>query len=281
MRFSIRKKAIIMIIVFAFVLITTATGMYARVIVNMTNRQYSERAESLASTVAQFIDTEAVATLRGNVETIYNSVENKVFSDRWGEDDWNEYIANFSGIEQSREFLALRETMRKFQDYNDADCIYLTYVDPVNEAFLYLVDAAYEDACPPGCIDAIFDVNRETLTNPDRGLPAYMTDTEEYGKLITAGAPIYYNGNVIAYSTVDYSLEVLHNEQSKSVWKLYGYLISATVLICIADLFVLKFILVDPIKLLTDASQRYADKKPDAEEGVFSELNIKTHDDQQ
>ena len=101
MKFSIRKKAIIMIIVFAFVLITTATGMYASVIVDMTSRLYSERAESLSATVAQFIDVETVAALREDVESIYNSVENRVFSDRWGEDDWNEYIANFSGIEQS------------------------------------------------------------------------------------------------------------------------------------------------------------------------------------
>lgn len=281
MRLSIRKKAIIMIIVFAFVLITAATGMYARVIVNMTSRQYSERAESLAATVAQFVDVETVAALRNQVETVYDSVENKVFSDKWGEDDWNEYIANFAGIEQSKAYLALRETLRKFQDNNDADCIYLTYVDPAGEAFVYLIDAAYEDACPPGCIDVVYDVNREILTNPDRGFPAYTTDTEEYGKLITAGVPIYYNGNVIAYSMVDYSIGVLHDEQAKSVWKLYGYLVSTTVLICIAAVFVLKFILVDPIKLLTDASRRYADKKPDGEGDVFSELNIKTHDELQ
>ena len=281
MKLSIRKKAIIMIIVFAFVLITTATGMYARVIVNMTSQQYGERAESLAATVAQFVDVEAVAALRDQVETVYDSVENKVFSDRWGEDDWNEYIANFSGIEQSAEYLALRETLRKFQDHNDVDCIYLSYVDPASEAFVYLIDAAYEDACPPGCIDVVFDVNREILTNPDRGLPAYTTDTEEYGKLITAGAPIYYNGNVIAFSTVDYSIEALHDEQAKSVWKLYGYLVAATVLICIAAVYVLKSILVNPIKSLTDASRRFADHKPDSESGVFAGLNIKTHDELQ
>ena len=52
MKFSIRLKAVIMIVVFAFVLITLSTGMYARVIVNMTKKQYGERAENLAKTYA-------------------------------------------------------------------------------------------------------------------------------------------------------------------------------------------------------------------------------------
>ena len=92
MKLSIRKKAIIMIIVFAFVLITLSTFMYARVIVNLTTRLYSERTQNLAGTTAEFLDADAVAALRDRVETVYRSVDHKVFSDRWGEDDWNEYM---------------------------------------------------------------------------------------------------------------------------------------------------------------------------------------------
>ena len=159
MKFSIRFKAVIMIVVFAFVLITLSTGMYARVIVNMTKKQYGERAENLAKTTVEFIDTDKVVTLRDNIYAIYNSTPNKVLSDRWGEDDWNEYIENFKEIETSEEFLSLREMLRKFQDNNNVDCLYLVFIDKVNNYFIYMVDAAYEDACPPGCIDIIYDVN--------------------------------------------------------------------------------------------------------------------------
>ena len=281
MKYSIRLKAIIMIIVFTFVLITLSTGMYARVIVNLTAAQYSGRADNLSKTTAEFVDAEKVATLRHNVEVIYNSIENKVFSDRWGEDDWNEYIANFNEIQNSEEFLSIRETLRKIQDKNDADCVYVTFVDTVNVTAIYLVDAAYENACPPGCMDYLYDVNKELITNPSRGFPPYQTNTEEYGKLITAGAPIYYEGEVIGYAMVDVSLDALHAEQAKSVWKLYGYLVSAALIICIITWFVLKKYLVKPIKSLSEASRRFAKTKANSDEYVFENLNIKTRDELQ
>ena len=281
MKYSIRLKAIIMIIVFTFVLITLSTGMYARVIVNLTAAQYSGRADNLSKTTAEFVDAEKVATLRHNVEVIYNSIENKVFSDRWGEDDWNEYIANFNEIQNSEEFLSIRETLRKIQDKNDADCVYVTFVDTVNVTAIYLVDAAYENACPPGCMDYLYDVNKELITNPSRGFPPYQTNTEEYGKLITAGAPIYYEGEVIGYAMVDVSLDALHAEQAKSVWKLYGYLVSTALIICIITWFVLKKYLVKPIKSLSEASRRFAKTKANSDEFVFENLNIKTRDELQ
>ena len=281
MKFSIRLKAIIMIFIFAFVLITLSTGMYARVMVNITRRQYSERAENISKTTVEFIDVEKVVTLRHNVEAIYNSVENKVFSDHWGEDDWNEYIANYQEIESSEEFISLRNMLRKFQDNNDTDSNYLVFLDPVNEAFIYLVDGAYEDECPPGCLDIIYEVNKEVITNPSRGFPAYETNTEEYGKLITAGVPIYYEGDVIAYSMVDVSLQTLHNEQANNVFRLYFYLVSTAIIISFLTLFVIKKIIVDPIKKLSEASRNFAEAKTNDNEYVFENLNINTHDELQ
>ena len=281
MKFSIRFKAVIMIVVFAFVLITLSTGMYARVIVNMTKKQYGERAENLAKTTVEFIDTDKVATLRDNIYAIYNSTPNKVLSDRWGEDDWNEYIENFKEIEKSEEFLSLREMLRKFQDNNNVDCLYLVFIDKVNNYFIYMVDAAYEDACPPGCIDIIYDVNKDIIDNPSRGFPAYETNTEEYGKLITAGVPIYKDGEVIAYSMVDLSLQNLRGEQARSVYKLYGYLVSTAILLCIVTLVVIQVIITNPIKKLSEASRRFASSEANDKELAFGNLKIHSHDELQ
>lgn len=281
MKFSIRLKAVIMIVVFAFVLITLSTGMYARVIVNMTKKQYGERAENLAKTTVEFIDTEKVMTLRNDVYSIYNSTPNKVLSDRWGEDDWNEYTAKFQAIETSEEFLSLREVIRKLQDNNNVDCVYLVFIDFEKEYFIYLVDGAYEDACPPGCIDVVYEVNRDILNNPERGFPAYETDTEEYGKLLTAGVPIYYGEEVIAYAMVDLSVQSLRSEQARSVYKLYGYLVSTAIILSLVALFIIKKTMTKPIKMLSEASRRFADAKTDDEEYVFSNLKIRTRDELQ
>lgn len=268
-----------MIIVFAFALITLATGMYARVIVNLTVRHYSERAENLAGTIAAFIDVDDVIAIKENVKTVYDSVDNKVFSERWGEDDWNEYISNFAGIENSEEFSRLHKTLREYQNINGADCVYLSYVDPKSEAFIYLVDADSEEPCPPGCIDVIYDVNREVLTNPERGFPTYTTNTAEYGHLITTGKPIFRNGEVIAFAMIDYSYETVRSEQAINVWKLYSYLVLTSAILCIITLIIIQKTTVKPIKLLTDASRRFAQTKSKADESAFSDLKIKTHDE--
>ena len=279
MKLSIRVKTVIMIIVFAFVLITIAIGMYARVILNLTDRLFKERADDLAATSAGFLDAAKVAALRAKVEAVYNTAENKVNSDSWGEDDWNEYMALFAGIEQEPEFIELREELRKLQSTNSAKSIYIGFVDPVNECDVYLVDGAYEGACPPGCIDVIYEQNYEVIQDPERGFPAYTTDTETYGKLITAGAPIYYEGNVVAYAMCDFSLDELHGEQATSIWKLYGYLAAVAVIICLISIFVVKNSLVKPIKALTEASRSFAAAKSDPDFRAFADVKVNTRDE--
>ena len=257
--------------------------MYARVIVNSSDRQTAERSKNLAVTVAEFVDLESIAALREQVDAIYRSVDHKVFSERWGEDDWNEYVANYAGIEQSVEFLSLRGTLRKFQDHSGVDCVYLCYVDTDAEGVKYLVyltDGAYEGACPPGCIDVIDEVALDAFASPMRGPSSFITDSEEYGHLISACAPVWYDDELIAYTLVDVSIDALRQEQTLTVLKLYGYLAVTAALICVVAVFVIKSTLISPIKALSEASHRFAEDRTGSEE-VFANLHIKTHDELQ
>ncbi|MBO4429027.1 MAG: diguanylate cyclase [Clostridia bacterium] len=280
MKSSIRKKTIIMIIVFTMVLIVNSVVFCGRVMARMIDNQYSKRAEAVSSTVAQLIDADQFARVKNATMDIYYSTENKVRSDDWGSDAFNEYTARFASIEASEDFIALREFLRKIQDVNGVDCIYLACVEASDEAMIYVVDAAYEDACPPGCIDPVFDVNREVLTNPERGFPAYKTNTEEYGHLMTAGVPVHdSNGTLVGYALTDISMDEIVAEEWHYIFRLTFFLLLGMLYICVASIIIINKILVKPIRLLSKSAAEYCSNDSSMLYNGFADIKINTHDE--
>ena len=158
--------------------------------------------------------------------------------------------------------------------------VYISTVDTKTEYFIYLVDAALEDACPPGVLDVIYEENQELLTNPERGFPAYFTETDTYGRLVTAGAPIYdKNNKVIAYAMADISLDMISSLQTTFTLQLDTALILLVIIICaIAIYFVNRFI-IKPINSLSRVTSHY---NAGEEEKVLDDLehiNIKSNDE--
>ena len=280
MKFSLRTKAIILIILIAAVLGISSIILSARFIRSTVDSIYEDKATDVAATVGQIVNKDRAERLSDEVLSIYNKTENKVGSDEWGSDDFNEYLANYADIEGSNDFVSLQSELREVQDVNDIDCAYLAAVDVPTESMIYLVDGAYEDACPPGCFDPIYDANKDLLTDPERGFPPYITDTEPYGRLVTAGVPVHGpEGNVICYALVDISLDEIKAKQDQFVLMLSVLLMLLTVLICIISILLLNRIVIDPINRLSSAAAHF-----DAEEGNTEEidkLSIKSQDEMQ
>ena len=280
MKFSIRKKTIIMIIIFAFVMILNATVFCGRVMARMIDRQYGDRATAVSATVAQLIDGDKVARVKNALMDVYYSTEDKVWSDDWGSDAFNEYVARFAAIEESEDFIELREFLRKIQDVNKIDCIYLACVESSDEAMIYMVDAAYEDACPPGCMDPVYDVNRTVLSDPEYGFPAYKTNTEEYGRLMTAGVPVHdSDGNVVGYALTDVSMDDVVAEEWHYIWRLTFFLVLGMLYICVAGIIVVNKTLVKPLRQLSKSAEGYRSNDSSMLYNGFAKLNIKTRDE--
>ena len=110
---------------------------------------------------------------------------------------------------------------------NGVQSIYLIYPYADDMVALYMVDAAYEDACMPGVFDPVYDFNQENAKNLSQGFAPYITDTEEYGWLVTAAVPVYDNGEVVALCGVDISMEEIRSKQ------LYYTILSGLVLLVI------------------------------------------------
>ena len=281
MKLSIRNKTIIMILTFAVALAVTAILVGRTIVRKMTNNDYTKDANNLAATVAVVVDVDKVKSLRDAMVPIYDGIDEHITSDDWGSPEFEEYLANYVGIEEREDFIYLREQLTKIQDQNDVNCIYLLYVDGQRKECLYLCDADPEEPCPPGVIDPLLKQNFELIDDPGRGMPAYITNTDEYGWLVTAAAPIYdQSGDFIAYAAVDISMDEVKAQQMKYMFTTTAILIAIIILISVIGIYIVNKYAVRPINILSEAATGYfQDSDATTPRNRFANLNIHTHDE--
>ena len=277
MRYSLRKKTVTLIIMIAVMIGITGIILSSRFISQLIDSTYKNKATDLAQTMAAVTDAGQAKKLKEAVLSVFDATEEIVYSDDWGTPAFDAYIARYADLEETEEFQSLLLQLRKIQDVNDVDCIYLSCLGG-DDTFLYLADGAYEDACPPGCADPLYEENKELLNDPGRGMPPYITNTEPYGWLVTAGAPVYdAEGEVICYAMVDISMETVRAEQNHFIAMLSAGLAGLTLLICLASILLVNQLLIQPINRLSSAAEHY-----DARVGNRSEidnLTIRTQDE--
>lgn len=245
--------------------------------------RYKRNAENTALTVAGTIDVAKVAHVKNEIKSVLDTVETPVLSDDWGSPEWEAYIALFEPAINNciDDYNDLFNSLSYVMDNNtnDIDCVYLSFIDVRTETFIYIVDSAGEDGCPPGCADVIYDQNKELLTNPSRGFPSYITNTPEYGWLVTAGSPIYQGDEVIAYAMVDITMGTIKAAQQKSILTLGLYILLSVVAIVVVSFFFFHFGLIRPIKKLTRAAKQFNSNGDDQNSAVFTNLKINTRDE--
>ena len=280
-RFPIHAKVALLIVGAAAILVEVAMVYFSLVSSARNEQNYKNIANNLSATVSKVVDRNQVADLVHEVKPIVDNSKTHPTSEEWGSPEWNAYIAQFSEVEKTSPFLGMRDFLREIESVNsnDIDCLYLCYVDPKSGWFVYLVDSATEDPCPPGCIDPIYDINKEVLTNPSRGFPAYITNTAEYGWLATAGAPIYEVDGVMTYAMVDVSLATVRSSQADNIVRLFVYLASTAVVLGILAMLVVDLSLIRPLRMLSKAASSYDILRPEKNKETFENLVIKNRDE--
>jgi sigma-B regulation protein RsbU (phosphoserine phosphatase) len=278
MKKSLRTKTIILIVLIVLAVGVTGILVSNGFVQNIVNDFYSNRADEIAHTVAVVLDAEQVKSLVGKMSEIYDSVDEKVSSEDWGSEAFEAYIAKFSELEQTEEYRDLLRQLRAVQDNNDVDCLYISVLDVADESFIYLVDAAEEDACPIGCFDPVYEENKELFTNPERGYPPYITNTEPYGWLVTAGAPIYSESHkVIGYAMVDISMDMIRSQQTGFMRRLSITLAAITIVISLLAILAVNRSIIRPINMLSHAASNYRAGRESASE--FDSMSIRTQDE--
>lgn len=281
LKFPIKSKVILMVVAFALMLSSVSLLICGRVMAKTVNRQYTDNATSISATVAKITNSEELARVKDKIVQVFNETENRVSSEDWGTNEFYEYIALYTFIENDADYKSLIGKLKEIQNVNNVDCLYYIYLDVPTESFVYIADASEDEACPPGCFDPLYDVNKGLLTDPTIGFPAYITDTEEYGALVTAGAPVYGgDGSVIGYAMVDISMKDIRTEVFSNILRLAVFLAIATVLIIIISTLIINQTMIKPLKKLSaSAAGYYTDDDSSIERNEFAKLNITTGDE--
>lgn len=290
LRIPIRLKTAIMILVFALAIVEISMTYFTLVSSRTNRNNYMKTADNISKTVANIIDVDDFLTLKNQVKSIVDNSEKRPTSDEWGSDDWNEYTAKFDDIKNSQLYIDTAAYLGEIEDWNSPDdpskpreisCIYLSYVDVFDDKgyCIYVCDGDKEEPCPPGCLDPLYDINSDVLTNPERGFPAYITNTPEYGYLATSGTPIVKDNTVVGYAFVDISMSVVRGIQANNITRLFIYLMSTVIAIAIIGLLIVHLIFFRPIKRMYLVAKSYDINDPDGTHEAFEKLKVKTHDE--
>lgn len=278
MKYSLRTKTVLLIVLTTVILGTASILISSQALRQVVDDSYRNRARDVANTTAVVLDADKAASLKDAVMAIYNATEEKVSSDEWGSDAFNAYISRYAAIEQTEDFQALQKQLRSIQDVNDVDCVYLFALDPVEENVVYMVDGAYEDACPPGCIDPLYEENHDLLDDPTVGFPPYITDTQPYGWLVSAGTTVYDSkGGIVCYAMVDIAMEEIRAEQAHQVLIHSSILALLTIVVCIGAIWAVNRAIIHPINILSGAAAHY--NAGEADNSALDNLPIKSGDE--
>ena len=277
-RISLKLK--VSLIVAASTLLLTALLMVLsyREYSSVVDEHYNTLAMDIARTAASLVDGDQVASLRRRVYDIYEENPAPEFETQ---EEWDQYFAQYQTV-QDEAYEDLLVILDKVRQSNQAEDVYIVYMDPVTQTGLYLADPATgEDACPPGTWDIIYEQNYHVLDHPEDELPAYITNSE-YGWLCSAGAPVFDSqGKVAAHVLTDVSMNDIMQDRYDFLRNLCLILIGAALLAAWVLFAVTNRLIVRPVQQLTKAADSYITERSrgDGESLAMEQLEIRTGDE--
>ena len=280
-RFSIRIKTIIIIAVFGVFLAEIAMVYFSISSSNNNQRKYKEDATELSDTVALSINVGDVKSLRDDIISIYDSYEDKPTRDKEGTPEYEEYMGKVAEVKKIDAYISLQKYLHDVKVANtDTEAVYLGYVDYDNKLTVYLVYDVENEIYPVGVIDSLYEEDYPICEDHMLGFVASIYESEYEGYLCTAGAPIVdKDNNVLCYALVDISLESMRGKQASSIVRLFIYLASSVVVLCVVGILVINHIVLRPVKTLQDAAKSYDVNKPEETHEKFKNLKVNTHDE--
>ena len=275
------KKKLIAVLVFIVVLIISMAVLFSyNIISSINSTMYLSRSKQLSSMSSEMLDSNKVKTIRDRVMEIYNNTDNRVSSEDWGSPEFDEYLHLYDSVSESNEFKETQKLLRTIQDNNGLWAVYLVWLDEKSDTTIYLVDAAYEDNCKPGCFDnGMYEVDREALKNPKNGIAPDITNTEEYGWLVASGSPIFADGELVAFVGVDISMNQVMSERNHFLFVSCGALSLLALIAIIISIIMIDKMIVRPINLLSDTSKKYWSGENTSVRNEFSQIQINTGDE--
>ena len=278
MKLSLRQKTVCMILLLALALTITAAAVGYDVYAGTMDAHYQMLAMNVSKTAASLVNAEEVRELVAQVMEIYRKDPATTYD---SDKEWAEYLSQYTGISEQESFTTLYDTLYKIKTANNVLSLYISYMDSESMTGIYIIDAdKTETGCPTGTWDIIYPQNYEAMKHPENGFEAYITDTEEYGWLCSAGAAVLDDsGKAVAHVFTDISMESVMADRQAFLMRLCAILIGITTVITLALIKVVNTALVKPINSLASAASSYVEAKEEGEVSALALLDIHTGDE--
>lgn len=278
MKLSLRQKTVCMILLLALALTITAAAVGYDVYAGTMDAHYQMLAMNVSKTAASLVNAEEVGELVAQVMEIYRKDPAPTYD---SDEEWAEYLSQYTGISEQESFTTLYDTLYKIKTANNVLSLYISYMDSESMTGIYIIDAdKTETGCPTGTWDIIYPQNYEAMKHPENGFEAYITDTEKYGWLCSAGAAVLDDsGKAVAHVFTDISMESVMADRQAFLMRLCAILIGITTVITLALIKVVNTALVKPINSLASAASSYVEAKEEGEVSALALLDIHTGDE--
>lgn len=272
LRSSLKFKTGILVVAIALMLSAIAVATSYTVYKTTMEEQYYSMTSKLAHTEAAVLNKDMLAKLTDNVMTIYR----QQYELRGGLVDYEdeealaEYYEAYAEIYESEEYKFILAQLKDIDEVNDAESVYVVYMDMETDAAVYIVDAS-DEPCLPGDFDApILEENKERMREGNYSFPAYITEFPEYGWLCSSAAGVYdEDGNVIASAYVDISMNDVVQDRMDFLQRLMLILIVLTVVASAGFIVLVNKQIVQPINRLAHITGRFV------EDGYMGDANSK------
>lgn len=275
-KMSLGIKSVIIICSMVAILGAVLGTITAIVFDRTIDTEFESKVTDLAHTTAVSLDGDNVKLLRDKIVDIYEAQDEKVGSDGMGTPAHEKYIANFLSLKETAEYKEEVSKLEKLAGANEVESVYILYAYPKDKITLYVADGS-EVANNPGDFDPLYEVNYGVLEDPTIGFPAYITNTPEYGWLVSAAYPIYTSdGEVAAFGCVDISMNAIKAESKAFSVMLFIITIAIGLILTAIYILAIQKAVVSPINKLADAATSYV--KNDNGTG-FKDIEISTGDE--
>lgn len=281
---SLKGKTMFTMILIVSLISIVALLLFTKATKDIIRTEYGTYCTDLASTVASSVSVTDVKTVKREVMKVYRSLPESsiMICDQEGEPGYDEYLSNYSHIQQTKEFSSIRNTLRRIQDGSHVQCLYITWPDIATGRLIYLVDGAYVDNWQPGTLEELYDSDFKNEGDISSGFNILLDEDDEGGRIVTTAMPITDSyGQIIAYAGLDYSIEEIMAVQRRFVLIVLVILAVLAVLAAFLAIKLVDRFIVRPVNQLSEAAAGYTNDVKGNSEGFhrFADLDIHTGDE--
>ncbi len=262
---SLRLKTIFGVVVIAVLLAFTAVFISYQVYSNTMDEHYRSNAANIAATAAGQMDGDRIADYIRQVQALDPAAA--------------DYAARVQAIKDGA-YQKMLDTLFEIKDNMQVLYLYVEYLSPDGQV-MYVIDADTPgEACELGEIYPLAAQNYQYLDKLEQGLPAFITNTEDFGWLCSAGAPILTgDGQVAAIVGVDISMDAIMADRQQFLRMVSLILLGITVLLIGVILLLINRALIRPINQLASAAASFVSDQDNRQDTAISLLHIHTGDE--